>query len=176
MKNCVDRVLQMEAYVRQDDQESRNGVYRVLERADVVWAVWSDDEETPVVRVIRGRDRDGPDLRHGALKFENEISTLETASYHGDEIGLLADGRTLDVPEPAVPRHLIGHLMSDPVLFCDGTERSSFAPSRPRTPEDRGLRPEGVTVPGGRGAPGRPAPVTARTRVPGADKKPVAVR
>ncbi|GJD92588.1 hypothetical protein BHAOGJBA_6143 [Methylobacterium hispanicum] len=128
MKNCVDRVLQMEAYVRQDDQEGRNGVYGVLERADVVWAVWSDDGETPVVRVIRGRDRDGPDLRHGTLEFENELGALETASFHGDEIGLLADGRTMDVPEPAVPQHLIGHLMSDPVLFYDGTEMEFVCP------------------------------------------------
>ncbi|CAO4181221.1 hypothetical protein EEDFHM_03878 [Methylorubrum populi] len=37
------------------------------------------------------------------------------------ETGLLTDGRTLDVPEPAVPRHLIGLPMSNPVLFYDGT-------------------------------------------------------
>ena len=128
MRNWVDRVLQMEAYVRQDDQEGRNGTQGVIERADVVWAVWSDDGETPVVRVIRGRELDGPDLRHGALQFQNELGALETASFHGDEIGLLKDGRTLDVPEPAVPRHLIGHLMSDRVLFSDGTEMEFVCP------------------------------------------------
>lgn len=114
--------------MRQDDQEGRNGSHGVLDRADVVWAVWSDDEETPVVRVIRGRYRGGPDLKHGALQFQNELGALETASFHGDEIGLLADGRTLDVSEPAVPRHLIGLLMSDPVLFYDGTELEFVCP------------------------------------------------
>ena len=88
MRNWVDRVLQMEAYVRQDDQEGRNGTHGVLERADVIWAVWSDDGETPVVRVIRGRELDGPDLKHGALQFQNELGVLETAALHGDEIGL----------------------------------------------------------------------------------------
>ncbi len=39
MRNWVDRVLQMEAYVRQDDQEGRNGTHGVLDRADVVWVV-----------------------------------------------------------------------------------------------------------------------------------------
>jgi hypothetical protein len=122
MKNWVDRVLQMEAFVRQDDQEGRNGTQGVLDRADVIWAVWSDDGKTPVVRVIRGRDRDGPGVKHGALQFQNELGALETAASHGDEIGLRKDGRTLDVPKPAVPRHMIGLLMSDPVLFYDGNE------------------------------------------------------
>lgn len=62
MKNWVHRVLQMDVYVRQDDHEGRNGTQGGLERADVVWAVWSDDGETPVIRIISGRDRDGPDL------------------------------------------------------------------------------------------------------------------
>lgn len=128
MKNWVDRILQTEAYVRQDDQEGRNGSAGVLDRADVVWAVWSDDGETPVVRVIRGRELDGPDRKHGAIQFQNELGALETASFHGDEIGLLKDGRTLDVPEPAVPRHLIGHLMSDRVLFSDGTKLEFVCP------------------------------------------------
>lgn len=128
MRNWVDLVLQMEAYVRQDDQEGRNGSHGVLERADVVWAVWSDDGETPVVRGIRGRGLDGPDLKHGALQFQNELGALEVVALHGDEIGLLADGRTPDVPEPAVPRHLIGLLMSDPVLFYDGNEMEFSCP------------------------------------------------
>ena len=128
MRNWVDRVLQMEACVRQDDQEGRNGTHGVLEGADVVRAVWSDDGETPVVRVIRGRDLDGPDFKHGALQFQNELGALETAALHSDEIGLCEGGRTLDAPKPAVPRHLIGHLMSDRVLFYDGTEMEFVCP------------------------------------------------
>lgn len=128
MKNWKERVLQMEAYVRQDDQEGRNGTHGVLDRADVVWAVWSDDGETPVVRVIRGRNLDSPDLKHGALQFQNELGALETAALHGDEIGLRKDGKTLDLPKPAVPRHLISLLMSDPVLFYDGTELEFVCP------------------------------------------------
>ncbi len=88
----------MEAFVRQDDQEGRNGTRGVLDRADVVWAVWSDDGVTPVIVVIRGRDLNGPDLKHGALQFQNEFGALETAALHGDEIGLRKDGRTLDCP------------------------------------------------------------------------------
>jgi hypothetical protein len=125
MRSWVDRVLQTESSVH---QEGRNGTYGVLERADVVSAVWTDDWETPVVRVIRGLSLDGLDPKHGALQFKNELGALETAFSHGDEIGLLKDGRTLDVLEPTVPRHLIGLLMSDRVLFYDGTELEFVCP------------------------------------------------
>ncbi|WP_455976884.1 hypothetical protein [Methylorubrum populi] len=81
-----------------------------------------------MVRVIRGRNLDGPDLKHGALQFQNELGGLETAALHGDEIGIRKDGKTLDLPEPAVPRHLISLLMSDRVLFYDGTELESVCP------------------------------------------------
>ena len=58
--NWVDRVLQMEAFVREDDQEGRAGTLGGLDHADVIWAAWSNDGQTPVIRVIRGRDLSGP--------------------------------------------------------------------------------------------------------------------
>ncbi|ACK81456.1 hypothetical protein [Methylorubrum extorquens] len=108
--------------VRGDDQEGRKGTYGVLEQADVVWSVWLEDRHTPVVRVIRGRELTGPDLWHGVLKVENGLGSLDMAATWGDEIGPLDDGKTLDVPEPAVPTHLIDLVMSDPVLLWDGSE------------------------------------------------------
>jgi hypothetical protein len=93
MKSWADRALQMTAHMRQDDQEGRNGSHSVPVRADVIGAVWSDDEATPVVWVICGRDRDGPNLKHGALQFQNELGASETASFDGDEIDLLTEGR-----------------------------------------------------------------------------------
>ncbi len=81
-----------------------------------------------MVRVIRGRDLDGPDLKHGALQFQNELGALETAVMHGDEIGLRKNSKTLDLPKPAVPRHLISLLMSDGVLFYDGTGMEFVCP------------------------------------------------
>lgn len=120
--NWVERVLQIEAFVREDDQEGKAGTLDVMDSADVIWAAWSDDGFTPKIRVIRGRDLSGPDLRHGALAFKDEREALEFAEEHGDKIGLREDATTPDVPEPAVPAHLIDLLMDDPVLLYDGKE------------------------------------------------------
>lgn len=118
----VDRVLEIGATIRNDDAEGRRGTVGTLDKADVIWAAWSDDGQTPVLRVIRGRELTGPGLRHGVLTYENELCALDVAQSHGDEIPVSEDGKTLDVPEPAVPPHLIALIKSDPVLLYDGSE------------------------------------------------------
>ncbi|QRE77244.1 hypothetical protein [Methylobacterium aquaticum] len=123
------RVVEMGVLTRNDDDEGRQGTFGVLERADVVWAAWSDDGQTPAIRVVRGRDLTGPALRHGVLLVESEAGALDPAETHGEVIGLLDDGKTLDIPEPAVPPHLIDLVMTDPVMFHDGAEMD-FAPLR----------------------------------------------
>lgn len=66
-----------------------------------------------MLRVIRGRGLTGPDLRRGVLTYGNEVSTLDIAEIYGDEIPIGKDGKTSDLPEPAVPPHLIALIKSD---------------------------------------------------------------
>lgn len=121
------RVTEIGVLIKNDDDAGRKGTFKALEFSDVLWAAWSDDGQTPVIRVIRGRDLTGLDLKHGVLLLDNEIGALEFAEIYGDEIGYLPDGRTLDVPEPAVPQAHIDMMMADPVLLFDGTEMDFYA-------------------------------------------------
>lgn len=118
----VDMVLEIGVTTKNDDAEGRRGTFGTLEKADVIWAAWSEDGQTPVVRAIRGRALTGHGLRHGVPTYENEVCTLDAAESHGDENPLREDGKTLDLPEPAVPPHLIALIRSDPVLLYDGSE------------------------------------------------------
>ncbi|MCI9878878.1 hypothetical protein [Methylobacterium sp. Leaf104] len=112
--------------IKNDDDAGRKGTLKAIELSDVLWAAWSDDGRTPRIRVIRGRNLTGKHLRHGVLLVENETSALQIAESHGDAIPTMADGRTLDVPEPAVPQTLIDAVMSDLVLLFDGIEMDFY--------------------------------------------------
>ncbi|MCP1557094.1 UNVERIFIED_ORG: hypothetical protein M2438_001167 [Methylobacterium sp. SuP10 SLI 274] len=76
-----------------------------LERADVVGAVWSDDRQTPVVRVIRGRDIDGPGLsrtNHSILTAAVGLqAAIPVSSFEGP---LMAHSRTRGARTPAPKR------------------------------------------------------------------------
>jgi len=116
-----ERVVEMGVLTKSDDEQGLKGTAKALDLADVLWAAWSEDGRTPTIRVIRGRDLTGDDLKHGVMLVENEVVALDLAESLGDQIGLKEDGKTLDVPEPAVPPHLIRMIQSDPVLLFDGT-------------------------------------------------------
>ena len=116
------RVLDINALVRNEDDAGRKGTAKALDLSQVLWTIWSDDGMTPKFRVVRGRDLAGPGLRHGVIKVENEMGALDLAESLGDPIPTKADGKTLDVPKPAVPKAHIAMIMSHPVMLYDGTE------------------------------------------------------
>lgn len=80
--------------------------------ADVLWACWKDRDGTPHARVVRGRDLTQPDLLNSAHVVEDEDQAVFFAEEFGDEIPTTEDGKTLLVPEPAVPEHHIAMLLS----------------------------------------------------------------
>lgn len=116
------RVTEIGVLIKNDDDAGRKGTFRALESSDILWAAWSDDGRTPSIRVIRGRSLVGPDLKHGVLLCDHEEGALEFGENWGDEIPLMKDGKTLNLPKPAVPRTHIEMMMSHRVLLFDGTQ------------------------------------------------------
>lgn len=88
--------------------------------ADVLWTLWEDADGTKHARVVRGRNLTAPDLRHARHVCENEGHAIHHAESFGDEISVSADGKTLAVPEPAVPEHHVAMLLSGRFLTSDG--------------------------------------------------------
>ena len=121
------RVTEIGVRIKNDDDAGRNDTSKAIELSDVLWAAWSDDGQTPQIRVIRGRSLTGRDLRHGVLLVDDKSSALRLAERHGDAIPTMADGKTPDLPEPAVPQALINAMRSDLVLLFDGDEMDFYA-------------------------------------------------
>lgn len=101
-------------------RDGKWGVLRAQERSDVLWAHWEDKDGTPHARGIRGRDLTAPDLRRAVQVVEDEDRAVSFAESFGDEIPLFDDGRTLVLPEPAVPDHHVAMLLAGRFLTCNG--------------------------------------------------------
>ncbi|KTS34233.1 hypothetical protein NS228_05215 [Methylobacterium indicum] len=93
---------------------------RAREKADVLWAWWRDADGTTHARVVRGRDLDQPDLLHSAEIVEDEDQAFYLAESAGDEMALDEDGKTLLLPEPAVPEHHVAMLLSGRLKATNG--------------------------------------------------------
>ncbi|MGW5959462.1 hypothetical protein [Methylorubrum thiocyanatum] len=93
---------------------------RAREKADVLWACWKDVDGTTHAQVVRGRDLIEPDLLHSAEIVEDEDQAFFLAESAGDEMALDDDGKTLLLPEPAVPEHHLAMLLSGRLKATNG--------------------------------------------------------